>query len=295
MIKRRLFWDNFFTKLLASSALFAVLVLAGIFILLLINGLQAFETISLAQFFSFEQWNPAAYNTPTYGLGAMIISTGLTTLGAMVIAVPLGIGMAFYISEIAPPRVRNLLKPAIEMLAAVPSVVIGFWGIVVVGPLLTRLFGLPNGLNALNGAILLAVMALPTLISIAEDAIHAVPKTYKEASYALGANRWETLIRVTLPSCYSGIIAAVMLGMGRVIGETMTVLMATGNATALPGGFFAPVRTITATVAIEMGEVPTGTPHYYSLFACALLLFLITLGVNVTAEGIAATYRKRGQ
>jgi len=295
MIKRRLFWDVFFTKLLASSALFAVLVLAGIFGLLLVNGLRALQTISPAHFFSFEQWNPAAYDTPTYGIGAMLLSTGLTTLGAMAIAVPLGVGMAFFISELAPPMLRNLLKPAVEMLAAVPSVVIGFLGIVLVGPFLTRLFDLPNGLNALNGAILLAVMALPTLVSVAEDAIHAVPHTYKEASYALGANRWETLIRVTLPSCYSGIIAAVMLGMGRAIGETMTVLMATGNATAFPGGFFAPVRTITATVAIEMGEVPTGTPHYYSLFACALLLFLITLGVNVVAERIAATYRKRGQ
>jgi len=225
----------------------------------------------------------------------MLMSTFMVTLGAMLIAVPLGIGTAAFLSEIASPRTRNILKPAIEMLAAVPSVVIGFLGIVLVAPALSKWFNLPHGLNALNGSILLAVMALPTLISVTEDAIHAVPKHYKEASYALGANRWETLVRVTLPSCTSGILVAVMLGLGRALGETMTVLMATGNATAMPHDFFESVRTITATVAIEMGEVPFGTPHYYILFACALVLFLITLLVNVIAERVAAGFRKKGQ
>lgn len=280
---------------MAASAGVAVLTLLGIFTLLVINGLYAFEALGIGHFFSAAPWNPAAYSKPSFGLGGMLLSTGMTTVGAMAFAVPLGVGMAFFISEIAPPSLRAVLKPAVELLAAVPSVVVGFLGIVLVGPFLARTFGLPHGLNALNGSILLAVMSLPTIVSIAEDAVHAVPQTYKEASYAVGANRWETLIRVTLPACYSGIIAAVMLGMGRAIGETMTVLMATGNAAAMPSGFFDPVRTITATIAIEMGEVPTGTPHYFSLFACALMLFLITLGVNVAAERIAANYRKRGQ
>lgn len=291
----RLFWDRFFERLFAGSALVSVLTLAGIFLLLVVNAMQAFGTLGIRQFFSNAPWNPSAYEVPTFGIGALLSGTLLTTFGAMALAVPVGIGTAFFISEIAPVRVRNLLKPAVEMLAAVPSVVIGFTGIVLVGPVLARLFGLPNGLNALNGAILLAVMALPVIVSVAEDAIHAVPNTYKEASYALGANKWETLIRVTLPACYSGIVAAIMLGMGRAVGETMTVLMATGNATAFPNSMFSSVRTITATVAIEMGEVPSNTPHYYVLFACALVLFLITLAVNVGAEHLASRFRKRGQ
>ena len=294
-MKQRLFWDKFFEKALYGVAWVSVLTLIGIFLMLLVNSVRLFETVSFAEFFSGTAWNPAAYGQATYGIGAMLYSTFLVTIGAMLIAVPLGIGTAAFLSEIASPRTRNILKPAIEMLAAVPSVVIGFLGIVLVAPALAEVFNLPHGLNALNGSILLAVMALPTLISVMEDAIHAVPQQYKEASYALGANRWETLVRVTLPSCTSGILVAVMLGLGRALGETMTVLMATGNAAAMPNGFFDSVRTITATVAIEMGEVPFGTPHYFSLFACALVLFLITLLVNIAAERVAAGYRQKGQ
>ncbi|MBK8429494.1 MAG: phosphate ABC transporter permease subunit PstC [Lewinellaceae bacterium] len=294
-MNQRLFWDRFFEKVFNGTAWVAALTLVGIFLMLLINSARAFETISIAEFFSGTAWNPAAYGEATYGIGAMLFSTLLVTIGAMLIAVPLGIGAAAFLSEIASPRTRNILKPAIEMLAAIPSVVIGFLGIVLVAPALAKIFDLPHGLNALNGSILLAIMALPTLISVTEDAIHAVPQHYKEASYALGANRWETLLRVTLPSCTSGILVAIMLGLGRALGETMTVLMATGNATAMPNGFFDSVRTLTATVAIEMGEVPFGTPHYFSLFACALVLFLITLLVNIAAERVAAGYRRKGQ
>jgi len=294
-MNQRLFWDRFFEKVFNGTAWVAALTLVGIFLMLLINSARTFETISIAEFFSGTAWNPAAYGEATYGIGAMLFSTLLVTIGAMLFAVPLGIGAAAFLSEIASPRTRNILKPAIEMLAAIPSVVIGFLGIVLVAPALAKIFDLPHGLNALNGSILLAIMALPTLISVTEDAIHAVPQHYKEASYALGANRWETLLRVTLPSCTSGILVAIMLGLGRALGETMTVLMATGNATAMPNGFFDSVRTLTATVAIEMGEVPFGTPHYFSLFACALVLFLITLLVNIAAERVAAGYRRKGQ
>lgn len=294
-MRSRLFWDNCWKLVFAGAALLAVITLAGIFALLLYHGFQAFSIVPPTRFFSFEKWNPSAYEAPTFGIGAMVAGTALVTGGALAIAVPLGLGTAAFMSELAGHRLRNILKPAVEMLAAVPSVVIGFLGIVLVGPAVADFFGLPNGLNALNGAILLAVMSLPTLVSIAEDAIHAVPAAYKEASYALGANHWETLLRVTLPSCRSGLIAAIMLGMGRAIGETMTVLMATGNAAAMPHGFFDPVRTITATVAIEMGETPQGTPHYFALFACALVLFLITLFINVAAERVAASYRRKGQ
>ncbi|MBL7828543.1 MAG: phosphate ABC transporter permease subunit PstC, partial [Saprospiraceae bacterium] len=293
--KRRFFWDFFFEKSLVTIAFAAVLTLGGIFCMLLFFGIQTFEEVGLVDFLFGREWNPAAYEHPRFGIGAMLVSTFLVTSGAMIIAIPLGIGTAAFLSELAPSRVRTFLKPVVEMLAAIPSVVVGFWGIVQVGPGLASLFHLPNGLNAFNGSALLAIMSLPTLISVAEDAIHAVPKHYKEASYALGASRWETLTRVTLPACKSGVLAAVMLGLGRALGETMTVLMATGNATAMPNGFFDPVRTITATVAIEMGEVPFGTTHYYSLFACSLLLFLITLIVYLSAEWLAAGFRKKGQ
>ncbi len=294
-MKRRLILDRIFKLLLAVVAWLSVLTLVGIFLMLLFNSLRAFGYISPSAFFFGAEWNPAAYVQPSYGIGAMLVSTLLVTSGAMAIAIPISIGTAAFLSEMASPRLRNILKPAIEMLAAVPSVVVGFLGIVFVGPWLSAIFHTPNGMNALNGSILLAVMALPTLISVMEDAIHAVPPQYKEASYALGANRWETLLRVTLPSCTSGLLVAIMLGMGRALGETMTVLMATGNMTAMPHGMFDSVRTITATVAIEMGEVPFGTPHFYGLFACALVLFLITFLVNLTAEGMATRFRLKGR
>ncbi len=287
--------DKLFKYLFFTAAILSVLLLVGIFGMLLLNGVKTFGEVSFGEFFFSNQWNPAAYGEATFGIGAMIASTGLVTLGSMLISIPLGVGTAAYLSEIASSRWESILKPIIEILAAIPSVAIGFLGIVLVGPFISRVFGLNNGLNALNGSILLAVMALPTIISVAEDAIKAVPQEYKEASYALGANKWETLIKVTIPSSYSGIIAAVMLGMGRAIGETMTVLMATGNATSMPEGFFSSIRTMTATIAIELGEVPYGTTHYYSLFAIGMVLFLITLIVNLIAEKIAASYRKQGQ
>jgi phosphate transport system permease protein len=216
----------------------------------------------------------------------------MVTAGAMIIAVPLGIGAAAYISEIAGPKTREVLKPIIEVLAGIPSVAIGFIGIVLLGPLIARVFGLQSGLNALNGSILLAIMSLPTIISVAEDAIKAVPRDYKEASYALGATRWETLRDVTIPSARSGIVVAVMLGIGRAIGETMTVLMATGNASAMPKSFFDSVTTITATIAMELGEVPYNTTHYYALFAIGAVLFMMSFCVNLVAEIVTVKHRR---
>jgi phosphate transport system permease protein len=274
-----------------SAGLISVFILVGIFLILLINGIKTFKDVHFAEFLFSGEWNPSAYNEASYGILSMLVSTLMVTIGAMVLAVPLGIGAAAYLSEIAPNKVREIFKPAIEILAGIPSVAIGFLGIVLTGPLIANIFGLNSGLNALNGAILLAIMSLPTIISVAEDAIQAVPKEYKEASLALGGNKWVTLIRVTLPAATSGIIAAVILGMGRAIGETMTVLMATGNAPAMPHGFFDSVRTMTATIAIELGEVPYGTAHYNSLFAVGLLLFIITLIVNLGAEYLAKKYR----
>lgn len=283
--------DKIFGVLFKITGYLAVLIILGIFFMLLFNGVSAFKSVSFAEFFGSTNWSPAAYEKPEYGILSMVVSSLLLTILAMILAVPIGIGCAAYLSEFAHKRVARILKPAIEMLAAIPSVTIGFLGIVVVGPMISDMFGTTNGLNALNGAILLAIMALPTIISISEDAINAVPKTYKEGSYALGANKWETLVKVTLPASSSGIIAAVMLGMGRVIGETMAVLMATGNAVAMPESIFDPVQPITATIAIEMGEVPYNTPHYYSLFALGIILFMITLGINLIADKLVNRFK----
>ncbi|MGB0521323.1 MAG: phosphate ABC transporter permease subunit PstC [Flammeovirgaceae bacterium] len=289
-MKRR--WiDKLFKQFFKVSGAFAVAVLLGIFLMLLSNGLMVFKDINFNEFLTID-WAPSAYTKPKYGILSMVFSSVMLTLMAMVIAVPIGVGAAAYLSEFAPKKVERFVKPAIEMLNAIPSVTIGFLGIVLLGPILSKLFGISNGLNALNGAILLAVMSLPTIISIAEDAIYAVPNRFKEASYALGANKWETLIKVTIPASSSGIIAAIMLGMGRVIGETMAVLMATGNAVAMPESIFSSVQPITATIAIEMGEVPYDTPHYYSLFVLGIVLFLITLLINVTADRITSKLQK---
>lgn len=294
-MEQRILADRAFYWIFRSAAILSILILLGIFLMLIVNGAGTFSEVGFGEFLFGKIWNPSAYGDEQYGILSMIAGTLLVTLIAMLIAAPLGIGTAAFLSEFAPEKLAAIIKPLIEMLAAVPSVAVGFIGIVFVGPLIAKIFGLNNGLNALNGAILLAVMSLPTVITVAEDAIRAVPESYKEASYALGANRWETLVKVTIPAAISGIIAALILGIGRAVGETMTVLMATGNATAMPYSIFDSVRTMTATIAIELGEVPFQTIHYHSLFAVGAVLFLITLSVNMAAEWIAAGYRQNGQ
>lgn len=283
--------DTFVKVMFRTTGLLVIGILGGIFIMLLWNSISFFWHVKPLDFLTGNQWNPAGSHA-SYGILPLLVSTSLVTLGAMLIAIPLGIGTAAFLSEYASKRLRNILKPLIEMLAAVPSVAIGFLGIVIVGPEIARLTHQANGLNALNGAILLAVMALPTIITVTEDALQALPSAYREASYSVGANRWQTLRKVIIPAAAPGIIAAVMLGVGRAIGETMTVLMATGNASAFPKGFFHSVRTITATIAIEMGEVPYKTTHYYALFAIATVLFIVTLLVNLAGEYFVNRYRK---
>ena len=280
--------DHIFAYIFKAAGFLVIIILGGILLMLLVNGLRAFATVSPIEFFTSPVWSPSAYDQPRFGILSLVVSSVLVTVGAMVIAVPIGIGTAAYLAEFAPKRISGIVKPAIEMLAAIPSVTLGFVGIVVVGPWLSEMFNLSSGLNALNGSILLAIMALPTIISISEDAMYAVPRNYREASLALGANKWETLIHVVIPASYSGIIASIMLGMGRVIGETMAVLMATGNAAAMPKGFFSSVQPLTATIAIEMGEVPYNTPHYFALFALGVILFIITLLINYFADRISA-------
>lgn len=269
-----------------------IAVLLGIFVLLTLKAIPAFYEIKINDFLFGALWNPTGYDAQTYGIVSMIVSTGMVTIGALIIAIPLGIGTAAYLSDIARPCVREIAKPVIEMLAAIPSVVIGFLGIVLVGPMLAQFFHMPNGLNAVNGSILLAVMALPTIISISEDALNSVPVSLENASCALGATRWQTLVHVKIPAAISGIVAACMLGMGRAIGETMTVLMATGCAPAMPHSVLDSVRTITSTIAIELGEVPYNTTHYYALFALGLILFLITFAVNMVSDVVLHKYGK---
>lgn len=291
---KKSFWDSFFKANFKAMGYLAIFILIGIFIMLVSNGILAFRDASLLEFFTTIKWTPSAYISPKFGILAMIASSVMVTVIAMLIAVPIGVLAAAYLAEFAPKRVTSIVKPAIEMLAAIPSVTIGFLGIVFFGPMIANFFGISNGLNALNAGILLAIMALPTIISISEDAIYAVPQSYKEASYALGANKWETLIRVILPAGSSGIIAAIMLAMGRVIGETMAVLMASGNAIAMPKSIFSAVQPITSTIAIEMGEVPYDTPHYYSLFALGVVLFIITLFINLSTDAITKKMNKNG-
>ena len=279
-------------KFFFLNGVLAILILLGIFSLLLVKGFPAIRELGFKGFFGGAVWNPNAYGTPKYGILSLIVSTLMVTVGALVIAVPLGVACAAFLSELAPPRLREFLKPAVEILAGIPSVVVGFLGIVLVNPLISKLFGISHGLNALNGAILLAVMSLPTIISLSEDALRAVPHSYKEASFALGANRWQTLVRVLIPSGLSGIIASVMLGMGRAIGETMTVLMATGNAPALTFNFLEAIQTMTATIAIELGEVPYNTTHYYALFVIGFVLFVMTFLVNLVSDLILQKYQE---
>jgi phosphate transport system permease protein len=278
-----------------TCGILAVLVLAGIFLTLLASAVPAFREIRLSEFLGNTRWDPTSPEKAEYGLLSMIVSTLLVTAGALLLAVPIGIGVAAYLSDVAHWRVREILKPIVEILAGIPSVVVGFLGIVLFGPFLAKVFHTGNGLNALNGSILLAIMALPTIISISEDSLNAVPRTYAEASLALGGSRWQTLVRVKLPAALSGIVAATMLGMGRAIGETMTVLMATGNARSFPHGLLDSVRTMTANIAIELGEVPYYTTHYYALFAIGLVLFIMTFAVNLVADVVLRKYQEREQ
>ena len=268
------------------NGLLVVGILIGIFLLLIKSSLPAFSEIDVWQFFSSTRWEPTSPVKEEFGILSMIVSTLMVTIGAMIISIPLGLGVAMYLSDLANHKVKEIAKPVIEILAGIPSVVIGFLGIVVVGPFIAKIFDVSNGLNALNGSILLSIMALPTIISISEDALNSVPQYYTEASLSLGASKWETLIHVKIPVAKSGIIASFILGMGRAIGETMTVLMATGCAIAMPTNLLDSVQTMTATIAIEMGEVAYNTTHYYGLFAVGLVLFIMTFIVNLMADYI---------
>ena len=248
---------------------------------------------SLGQFLFSEQWYPTSEVHKRYGVLAMIAGTFSVTGLAMLIAVPFGLGAAIYISEFCGSKVRETLKVVIELLAAIPSVVWGFIGLTVMSRLIVKYTGAPVGVNVLNGAIILALMSVPIVVSIGEDALKAVPDSYREAGLALGATRWQLIWRVLLPAAKNGLLAAVLLGVGRGVGETMAVLMATGHAVHIPHSIFDSVRTLTANIAAELGEAPADSDHYRVLFLIGLLLFMMTFVVNLTADLIVRGIRRK--
>ncbi len=270
-------------KAIYLSGLTTILIVVLIFIFLAKEGLSLFKHITLSQFLLGKKWYPIS-EVPQFGILPLIYGSLLVTLGAALISVPIGIASATYIAEVASPKIKEVLKSGIELLAAIPSVVLGFIGMVTLVPLVKSTFKVPTGLTAFSGSLILAFMAMPTIVSIAEDALNAVPKKYKEAALALGATRWQAIWRVTLRAASPGIVAAIMLGIGRVIGETMAVMMVTGNAARIPTSIFQPVRTLTATIAAEMGETVRGSDHFHSLFAIGIVLFVITFTINLIAD-----------
>jgi phosphate transport system permease protein len=270
------------------TAFFAVIVVSFILLFLLRDGYPIFSQVGILSFLLGPDWAPTAV-VPLYGIFPLIVGTLLVTIGAMVFAVPLSIGCAIYLSELASPRTKKYLKPAVELLAGIPSVVYGFFGLIVLTNFIRVSFDIPTGETWLAASVLLGIMALPTIISVSEDAISSVPHEYKEGSLAIGATRWQTISRVLVPAVLSGIAAAVILGIGRVVGETMAVLMVAGNAAIIPEpiwNILSPLRTLTATFGIEMGEVSVGSEHYNALFGIAVILLVITLIINLSAVAI---------
>jgi phosphate transport system permease protein len=245
------------------------------------------KNVSAKDFFLGKEWFPTSEPSAQLGVLPLILGTLWVSFGAILLSLPLGLAVAIYLAEIADPKFRRLLKPVIELLSGIPSVVYGFFGLVIIVPLIQNIFNLPVGETALAGSIILAIMALPTIITIAEDALQTTPRSMKEASLALGASHWQTIYRVVIPYSISGITAAAILGIGRAIGETMAVLMVTGNAAVIPHSFLEPVRTIPATIAAELGEASQGGLHYQALFALGCILFILTLIVNIMVEYIS--------
>ena len=287
-------WTEFFVesliRVLGFSTIGFVLL---IFVFLLREGLPIFFEVAPGNLFGVH-WYPT-FNL--YGTLPLILGSALVTVMAIAIALPLGVATAVFVREVAPHWTREILKPMIEVLAGIPSVVLGFFGMILVAPIVREFLGVPTGLTAFSGALLLAYMALPTIISVAEDALDAVPKSYRDAGLAMGATQWQTIWRIVVPAARSGIVTAVMLGMGRAIGETMAVMMVTGNAGRMPlslDSLFRPVRTMTATIAAEMGEVARGSTHYHALFGIGVILFILTFLINLAAATSIFKKRRKG-
>lgn len=272
----------------------AILFVFGIFFFVFREGSEfLFTKFKPFEFFTSMEWYPTSQSNVRYGVLALIVGTLSVTVLAMAIAVPFGLGAAVFISEFCPARIKEVLKIVIELLAAIPSVVWGFVGLTVMNPLIIAVFKAPIGLNVLNGGIILALMSVPIIVSIGEDALKAVPDSYREAAVSLGATRWQLVYRVLLPAARNGLLAAVLLGVGRAVGETMAVLMATGHAVAIPTSPLDSVRTLTATIAAELGEAPVHSDHYQVLFIIGILLFVITFLVNLIADLVVKGVRSK--
>lgn len=287
-------WSEFVVESLVRVAGFSTIgFVLLIFLFLLREGVPFFLDIPLSEAFG-QFWYPTF---DIYGTLPLILGSIMVTITSVVIALPLGLATAVFVREVAPSWARDILKPLIEVLAGIPSVVLGFFGMTLLAPAMREVLGIPTGLTAFTGSLVLAYMALPTMISVAEDALDAVPKSYRDASLAMGATQWQTIWRVVVPAAKSGILTAVMLGMGRAIGETMAVMMVTGNAGRMPlslDSLIRPVRTMTATIAAEMGEVAQGSTHYHALFGIGIALFVITFMINLAAASAIFQKRRRG-
>jgi len=288
------FKEILITSLIKVCGFSAIIFVGMIFVFLIKEGSPAIFRVPLENFLQL-RWYPIE---DRFGILPLIGGSLVVTVGAAIFSIPLGLASAIYIAEVTPRWAREILKPLVEVLGGLPSVMLGFIGILIITPFLRNALSLPTGLTAFAGSLILGGMAIPTIVSVAEDALDAVPKTYQEAALAMGATHWQTIWRVTLPAAKSGVLTAVMLGIGRAIGETMTVMMVTGNAAVFPtglGALFKPVRTMTATIAAEMGEVASGSTHYHVLFFIGIVLFLISLTVNLIAASVVFRQRKRAE
>ncbi len=285
------FKEKIFKSITYIASLFTIVFLFGIIASIFYEGLPIFDTVKIKDFLFKTAWHPT-HEKADFGILSLIIGSFYVTLGALIIAIPLGLGSAIYISEIASSRIKEILKPVIELLAGIPSVVYGLFGMAFLSPFLIKVFGIPNGLNVFSGSIILGIMVVPIISSMSEDALSTVPKNLREASLALGANKWETIIRVVVPASKSGIMSSVILGFGRAIGETMVVLMVAGGAAQIPSNVFQPVRPMPASVAAEMGETVVGSPHFHALFGIAIVLFVITFISILITEFVIGRKRK---
>ncbi len=300
--RRDLAWwvDRAVQILVLAGGLSAIVFIAGIFVFITREGAGfVFDRFDFREFFFSPRWTPTSSHNPTYGALALIAGTASVTGLAMVVSVPFSLGAAVYIGEFATGRVRETLKVLVELLAAIPSVVWGFIGLSIMNPLIIQIFDVPIGLNVLNSGIILGLMAAPIMTTIAEDALKAVPDTYREAAEAMGATRWQVTFKVVLPAARNGLVAATLLGVGRGFGETMAVLMASGHSINLPTSPFDSVRALTATIAAELGETAAGSDHYQALFTLGIFLFLVTFAINFAADvfvrGGQRKHRRRGR
>ena len=275
------------------TAMVSIVSLALIMIYLFLEGIPLFKHVGVMEFLFGSLWYPTA-DPAEFGIFPLIMASIAVTMLSSCIAIPLGVMTAVYLAEIAGPKTRGMLKPLVELLAALPSVVIGFFGMVVVAPFLQDTFDLATGLNLFNASLMLAFMSVPTICSVSEDAIYAVPRELKEASLALGATHWETIRRVVLPASLSGVSTGIILGMSRAIGETMVVLMVAGGAAIIPKSIFSPIRPMPSSIAAEMAEAPFRSDHYHALFAIGIVLFLFTLVFNIIAQHIAEKHKQVG-